>query len=103
MGVYKLSNKAEFDLTVLYEYEIVEFGIIQAQSYFIAMHETFEVLSKNINLGRDASEFIDGLKRFSFKSHTIFYLSASEGILIIRVLSQRMDYEQQLLGQKTIS
>jgi toxin ParE1/3/4 len=99
MGVYKLSTKAEFDLTVLYEYGIVKFGLTQSQKYFFAMHETFEVLSENVNLGRDASEFISDLKRFSFKSHTIFYLITTDGIFIIRVLNQRMNYEQQLLRQ----
>lgn len=96
MGVYKLSSKAEFDLTVMYEFGITKFGLSQAQKYFFSMHQTFEVISKNVNLGRDASEFIDNIKRFSFKSHTIFYLITAESILIIRVLSHRMDHEFNL-------
>ena len=96
MADYKLSNKAEFDLTVMYEFGISKFGLSQAQNYFLSMHETFKVLSKNIDLGRDASEYIRELKRFRYKSHTIFYLITTEGILIIRVLSQRMDYEFNL-------
>lgn len=99
MGVYKLSSKAEFDLAVMYEFGIYKFGITQAQKYFFGMHETFKVLSKNENLGRDASEFIDELKRFSYKSHTIFYLITINGVFIIRVLSQRMDYEYYLSTQ----
>jgi toxin ParE1/3/4 len=99
MGVYKLSSKAEFDLAVMYEFGISKFGLTQSQKYFFAMHETFEVLSENENLGRDASEFIEELKRFTYKAHTIFYLIASNGIFIIRVLSQRMDYEYYLTTQ----
>lgn len=98
MGVYNPSNKAEFDLAELYEYGIGTFGLSQAQKYFFAMHQVFEVLLNNIDLGRDASEFFDNLKRFSFKSHIIFYLNTTDGIYIIRVLSQQMDYKQQLLG-----
>jgi len=60
------------------------------------MHEAFEVLATNMDLGRDASEFIPDLKRFSYKAHTVFYLQTSSGITIIRVLSQRMDYEHSL-------
>ena len=96
MGVYKLSNKAEFDLEVMYEFGISKFGLIQAQKYFFEMHETFELLGRNVNLGRDTSEYIDCLERFSFKSHTIFYFKSLDGIYIIRVLSQRMNYEQNL-------
>ena len=96
MADYKLSSKAEFDLTVMYEFGISKFGLFQAQNYFFEMHHTFDVLSKNNELGRDASEYINELKRFSFKSHTIFYLIISNSILVIRVLSQQMDYEFNL-------
>ncbi len=71
MDVYKLSSKAEFDLAVIYEFGIYKFGITQAQKYFFGMHDTFEVLSENINLGRDASEFIEELKRFTYKSSSL--------------------------------
>ena len=60
------------------------------------MHDAFEVLAENMDLGRDASEFIPDLKRFSYKAHTIFYLQTTIGIYIIRVLSQRMDYDSNL-------
>lgn len=96
MENYKLSSKAEFDLTVMYEFGISMFGLIQAQKYFFEMHNTFELLSANRDLGRDAFEYIYELKRLTFKSHTIFYLINSNSILIIRVLSRRMDYEFNL-------
>lgn len=96
MGVYKLSSKAEIDLAAMYEFGIYKFGLSQAQNYFYAMHAVFETLAKNLNLGRDASEFIENLKRFSYKAHTIFYLQTASGIFILRVLSQRMDYERNL-------
>ena len=94
MGVYKLSSKAEIDLAEMYEIGIYKFGLTQAQKYFYNMHEAFEVLAKNMNLGQDSSEFIEDLKRFSYKAHTIFYLQTSSGIFILRVLSQHMDYER---------
>ena len=58
----------------LYEFGIYKFGLPQAQKYFYSMHEAFEVLAENMDLGRDASEFIADLKRFAYKAHTIFYL-----------------------------
>ena len=60
------------------------------------MHEVFETLAVNVTLGCDATEFIEDLKRFFYKAHTIFYLQTSSGIFILRVLSQRMDYEHNL-------
>jgi toxin ParE1/3/4 len=96
MGVYKVSGKAEIDLTKMYEYGIEAFGLKQAQTYLLGMHTMFQILAKNASLGRDASEFVLSLKRFSYKSHIIFYLATDTYILIVRVLNQSMDYENSL-------
>lgn len=86
MGVYKVSRKAEIDLAKMYEYGIETFGLKQAKGYLFGIHDLFQILVNNTNLGRDASEFIILLKRFSYKSHTIFYLVIDIDILIVRVL-----------------
>ncbi len=96
MGVYKVSGKAETYITKMYEYGIESFGLKQAQTYLLGMHTLFQVLADNAILGRDASEFMMSLKRFSYKSHTIFYLASDIDILIVRVLNQSMDYENNL-------
>ncbi len=96
MGVYKVSGKAETDITKMYEYGIESFGLKQAQTYLLGMHTLFQILADNATLGRDASEFMMSLKRFSYKSHTIFYLVSDIDILIVRVLNQSMDYENNL-------
>jgi toxin ParE1/3/4 len=96
MGVYKISQKAEIDLAKIYEYGIETFGVKHAKSYLIGIHEVFEILTDNVNLGRDASEFMLLLKRFSYKSHTVFYLARDIDVLIVRVVNQSMDYENNL-------
>ena len=80
----------------MYEYGIETIGLKQAKTYLLGVHDIFQVLSENINLGRDASEFVLSLKRFSYKSHTIFYLAIDIDILIVRVLNQSLDYEKNL-------
>ena len=96
MGVYKLSLKAEIDLAEMYEYGIETFGLKQAKVYLLGIHDLFQILADNVSLGRDASEFIFSLKRFSYKSHTIFYLTTDIDILIVRIINQSMDYEKNL-------
>ena len=78
----------------MYEFGISKFGLLQAQKYFLEMHDVFQVLDEN--LGRDASEYIEDLKRFAYKVHTLFYLQTTGGIFILRVLSQRMNYQRNL-------
>ncbi|MFY0598635.1 MAG: type II toxin-antitoxin system RelE/ParE family toxin [Cyclobacteriaceae bacterium] len=97
MGVYSLSNKSKVDLANIYEYGIEKFGLNQSQKYLMGLHDLFQILSSNLNMGRDASEFAPMLKRFSYQSHMIFYLvTADESILVIRILSQSMNYDNHL-------
>jgi len=96
MGVYKLSNESTIDLTDIYKFGIENFGLDQAQKYILGLHELFQTLSDNTNIGRDASEFLPSLKRFVYMSHIVFYFVTDSGVFIIRVLSQSMDYERHL-------
>ncbi|MEM7549481.1 MAG: type II toxin-antitoxin system RelE/ParE family toxin [Bacteroidota bacterium] len=96
MGAYKLSNECENDISDIYEYGISEFGLNQAQDYMIGLHDLFQTLAENTNIGRDASEFYPSLKRFVYKAHMIFYLQTESGIFIVRTLNQSMDYERHL-------
>ena len=56
MSVYKRFKKAKIDLAEMYEFEGYKFGQLQAQKYFLGMHDVFQVLGENPNLGRNASE-----------------------------------------------
>lgn len=80
----------------MYEYDIEIFGLKQAQTYLLGIHTLFQILADTASLGRDAQEFVLSLKRFLYKSHTIFYLATDIDILIIRELNQNMDYKKNL-------
>ena len=96
MGAYKLSNECEIDISKIYEYGIENFGLNQAQEYLMGLHDLFQTLAENSNIGIDASEFYPSLKRFVYKSHMIFYLQTGSGIFVVRALGQSMDYELHL-------
>lgn len=91
MGVYKLSLKAEKDLVQLYEYGIETFGLNKAKAYLMGMHTLFQLLGDNSELGKNASELEFSLKQFVYKSHIIFYFIKEHDILMVRVLSQKID------------
>ncbi|PVW17183.1 type II toxin-antitoxin system RelE/ParE family toxin [Marixanthomonas spongiae] len=96
MGVYRLSIKADLDIAELYEHGIATFGLLQAQKYVTGMHHHFQTLSNNAELGRDASEFAPSLLRFVYKAHTIFYRITDDGVFIVRILGQSMDYPRHI-------
>jgi toxin ParE1/3/4 len=96
MGAYKLSRECKADISEIYEYGIVKFGLDQAQEYLIGLHDLFKTLAENSNIGRDASELYPSLKRFVYKSHMIFYLQSESGVFVVRTLNQSMDYDLHL-------
>ena len=75
MGAYKLSKEREIDTSEMYEYGIEKFGLNQAKAYLIGLHDLFQTLTEDSEIGRDASEFYTSLKRFVYKSHMVFYPS----------------------------
>lgn len=96
MGGYRLSVKAEEDLTEIYTFGIFQFGLIQAQKYVLGLEESFLKLSKSPFLGRDASELYLGLREFVYKSHMVFYSIKEESVLIVRILHQSRDYKNYI-------
>jgi toxin ParE1/3/4 len=96
MAGYSLSESAKSDISKTYEFGIENFGLSQAQLYLDQMHEHFQSLAENPEIGRSAFEYAPGLRRFAFASHTIFYLPLSTGAFIVRVLGQPMNYQEYL-------
>lgn len=96
MAGYSLSSKAAADLSRIYEYSILNFGLKQARQYLAGLHEQFETLAKNPTQGRSASELSPDLRRLEYESHVVFFVQKAKGIRIVRVLHQSMDMKRHL-------
>lgn len=95
MANYKLSLLAESDLVSIADYTIYKFGIEQARKYRDGILETFEQISARPGLGRNfAMPSRNGVKRYRYKSHVVFYEETTHGILIVRILGGRMDFKK---------
>ena len=96
MAVYSLSSKAAADLSRIYEYSILNFGLKQAREYLTGVHERFETLAESPLQGRSASELSPDLRRLEYESHVVFYVPMAKGVRIVRVLHQSMDMKRHL-------
>ena len=96
MAAYSLSSKADADLEGIYEYTILNFGLEQARTYLLGLHERFETLAEHPMHGRKADELAPGLRRFEYQAHIVFYVPKDQGIRIVRVLHQSMDVKRHL-------
>lgn len=96
MAIYELTNKAESEIESIYEYSISNFGLKVAQDYLLGLHACFQLLADHQSFGTDYSFIKPGLLRYEYRSHSIYYQLAEEGIVIVRVLGGKQDPARQI-------
>ena len=93
---YRLSSRAASDLAEIADYTIETFGIEQARRYRDELESCFQTLADNPMIGRSADDLSANLRRYEHRSHIVFYRPIEQGILVVRVLHQRMDHPRHL-------
>jgi toxin ParE1/3/4 len=92
----RLTRRAESDLAGIADSTIQSFGIEQARRYIAGLEACFHTLGGKPSKGRSAEELAPRLRRFRYKSHVVFFIPGGEGVLIVRVLHQSMDFQRHL-------
>ena len=95
-STFRLAKKAKADLESIWLYGLETWSLNQADAYVAKLHEKFEFLAQWPSAGRHAATLRSGYFRFEFQSHTIFYKSDKNGIIIIRILHEKMDAARHL-------
>ncbi len=88
---YELSSEADQDISDIFDYTEVEFGLDQAVSYVTALDECFCQLVENPELGRERDEIREELRSISSGSHVVFYRIFKDRICIVRILHGSRD------------
>lgn len=96
MNKYTLSNKAEEDISGIYDYSANIHGVTQAEAYLVALHEALVVLAETPNVGTSAEDIRKNYLQFPVHRHMVFYKKVDDGIFVIRVLHQQMKYAMHL-------
>lgn len=89
--MYRLSNLAVEDFAAIYEYTLLNFGELQADSYTDDLERVFHLLAESPLIGRNCPEIADGVRRHDHQHHAIFYRPRDHDIFVIRVLHQQME------------
>lgn len=93
MGVVTKRPQAEVDLDEIFDY-IAEDNLERAVTFLWNLNRTMENLATNPYMGRKRDELLPELRSFPHGKYVIFYLPASNGIDVIRVLSGARDIEK---------
>lgn len=97
MPSFLLTSAARKDIIEIGRFTSEKWGKRQRDKYLKQLDDTFRLLARKPEIGREAENIKPGYKKFSQGRHTIFYRSGTESrIVVIRILHNSMDVEQHL-------
>lgn len=92
---YRLTRRAEEDLTEIYLNGIRDFGTDHAETYLAELLETFDLLSDNPALARLREEFQPPVRINPHGAHIVIYRDVDNDILVIRIRHGREDWARE--------
>jgi toxin ParE1/3/4 len=90
MPSYRFSENASADLKNIANYTLKSWGAAQTIAYLDGLEETAKQLAHSPKFGKARNDLAQGLRSFQYQSHVIYYLEENLGIVIARVLHERM-------------
>jgi toxin ParE1/3/4 len=87
---YRLSPRAEADLEEIWLYTFKNWSLEQADGYHNAIVDAFEELAAGRKTGRPV-DIREGYFKYPVGAHLVFYRFTRSGLVVVRVLHQRMD------------
>jgi len=95
---FRFSRRAEADLFNIGDYTFRTWGKAQSDRYIGQLEGCCQLIADNPALGRPCDEIRPGLRRMEQGKHVVFYRQESDGVLISRILHQRMLPEYQAIN-----
>ena len=96
MPHYILTEKSQHDLKEIARYTTKKWGAKQRQKYLAQLSASFKKIVNNPQTGRTCPELKGQPRKLHIGRHIIFYRPIAEGIEIIRILHDAMDFERHL-------
>jgi toxin ParE1/3/4 len=90
VAAFRFSRRAEADLLSIGDYTLRKWGEAQTARYLDELEACCQTLAENPALGRLCDDVRPGLQRHEHGKHVVFYRQERGGILVSRILHQRM-------------
>ncbi len=90
---YRLSTSADLDLDYIYDFGIIEFGLLAANSYLDELIDSFNFLAENPRICRVRDEIRPLIRIRPHGSHLVFYeVDDANFVLILRIRHGRENW-----------
>ena len=95
MAEHVVSPRAEADIDGIWDYTAEQWGPDRADRYVRDIWQAIERVAADPRRGRPIA-IRSGYRKYSVGAHVIFFRLLADGIDVVRVLHQRMDFERHL-------
>lgn len=99
MAAYRFSRLARLDLIEIGDYTLHRWGIEKTFRYLDSLERCFGLIAANLDIGRRCDRIRKGYRRMEHERHAIFYRIEDAGVMIMRILHQRMLPENQAMDE----
>lgn len=89
MGNYRLTEQANRDLNRIYRHGLREYGEVQADKYFNALFDRFEIIAQQPLLYAAADDVREGYRRSVCGVHSIYYRINGTMVDIITIIGRQ--------------
>jgi len=100
VATFRFSRRAEADLLSIGDYTLRTWGEAQAARYIAELEVCCQTLANNPTSGRLCEYVRHGLRRLEHGKHVVFYRQEPGGILVSRILHQRMLPERHAIDNQ---
>ena len=91
-----LSPRAKIDLSEIWDYSLLQWGVGQAEKYVRELWSAMETAASDSTKSVTVGDVRRGYRKSRSGSHVIFFKATDCGIDVVRILHQRMDFERHL-------
>ncbi|WP_225073249.1 type II toxin-antitoxin system RelE/ParE family toxin [Desulfuromonas sp. CSMB_57] len=96
MSRVTLTPKAKGDLDDIWDFTFARWGMDQAEKYVRELWAVMEKQATDLATSIDIADMRPGYRKVYAGSHVIFFKVLSDGIDVVRILHQKMDFNRHL-------
>jgi toxin ParE1/3/4 len=96
MTAYVLSPRARSDIEEIWDYTAGRWNVRQAEIYVRQIQHAIETVAAEPKLARSCDDIRQGYWKYPTGSHVLFFRMTDDGIDVVRILHNRMDFERHL-------
>lgn len=91
-----LSPRAKLDIGQIWDYTLSQWGVEQAEKYLRELWYMMKHAADNPIKCADIGDVRRGYRKSRSGSHVVFFKVIDDGIDVVRILHQRMDFDRHL-------